>query len=85
MSSEAGWMEVSSKYEAKEWRKRVGGLTLVVWQSDYDVPRDNFQALVMIGRSDSVDGRPDLPTFKAATRECERLLKVIAKHARSAT
>lgn len=77
----SGWREVKSRFEAKEWRKRDGGLTLVVWQSDFDVHRSNFQPLVKIGRSDSISGAPDMPTFKAAERECERIAKAIRKAA----
>lgn len=75
------WREVKSKHEAKEWRLKDGGLTLVIWQSGYDVPRGLWQPLVLLGRADSLKGAPDLPTFKAAERECRRLAALIRKAA----
>lgn len=65
--------------EGREWMKRDGGLTLRVWQSEFDVRRSNFQPTVGIGRHYELSGNPDLPNLKSAQRAAERMAAAIRR------
>lgn len=65
--------------EGREWMKRDGGLTLRVWQSDFDVRRSNFQPVVEIGRHLELSNNPDLPSLKSAQRAAEKMAATIRR------